>query len=244
MNIEAYIIAFNEAETIHLTVKHYQSFGAKVKIYDNYSTDNTVDICKSLGCEVESFGIKGELNDAHYLRIKNRCWKGSQANWVIVCDADEILWHPSNNLGEVLRIATMYGRTIFKTSGFNVYSNAMPVNDFLEIQTGIHDENYSKSVIFDPKKIRDISYQYGCHKAVPCGILNYSEVVLPLFHYRAIGGPDRIVQRHALYRSRMGELNKRLKLGIHYNYPDERRVKEWHEYYERSSTYLPAGISI
>jgi glycosyltransferase involved in cell wall biosynthesis len=238
MNIEAYIIAFNEAETIHLTINHYQNLGAKIKIFDNYSTDNTVEIARSMGCDVESFGIKGQLNDAHYLKIKNRCWKGSQADWVIVCDADEIL----DILMSDLMISKAAGHTIFRTHGFNVYSHDMPVNDFFDIQTGVNDDNYSKLVIFDPKQISDMMYQYGCHAAQPCGRVVISDIEPTLFHYRAIGGPDRMVKRHALYRSRLSDLNKSLGLGIHYSYTDERRVKEWHEYYERSVTYSQGGI--
>jgi glycosyltransferase involved in cell wall biosynthesis len=238
MNIEAYIIAFNEAETIHLTINHYQNLGAKIKIFDNYSTDKTVEITKSMGCEVESFGVKGQLNDAHYLKIKNRCWKGSQADWVIVCDADEILYVSPIRLHK----AKDSGFTIFNTIGFNVYSHDMPKDRYSDITTCIPDENYSKLVIFDPKRITDMMYQYGCHRASPCGQVVYSNDVLSLYHYRAIGGPDRMVKRHALYRSRLSDLNKTLGLGIHYTYKDERRVKEWHEYYERSVTYSQGGI--
>lgn len=240
MKIEVYIIAFNEEETIRLTIKHYQSLGATVKIFDNYSTDNTAQIARSMGCEVESFGLKGQLNDAHYRKVKNRCWKGSQADWVIVCDADEILW--SENILYKLQEAKDHGETIFKTNGFNVYSKQMPVDSYFEITTGLPDESYSKLVIFDPKKVTDISYEYGCHRAYPSGEVIFSQNELTLFHYRAIGGPDRMVKRHALYRARMSELNKSLKLGIHYNYTDERRVREWNEYYERSRTYSRDGI--
>ena len=238
MKIEAYIIAFNESETIHLTIKHYKKLGAIVKIFDNYSTDNTVEICKSMGCEVESFGIKGELNDSQYRKLKNYKWKESQADWVIVCDADEIL----DVSLDTLELTTKSGNTIFKTNGYNAYSNDMPVENFEEIKTFIPDNNYSKLIIFDPKAITDMMYEFGCHKANPCGKVVYSDVELSLFHYRAIGGADRMAKRHALYRSRMGEFNKRLNLGSHYLYDDERRIKEWHESYEKSVIYSQGGF--
>lgn len=238
MNIQVYAIAFNEAETIHLFIKHYQGIGAKVKIFDNYSDDGTPDICRELGCDIENFGIKGELNDAHYLKIKNRCWRGSQADWVIICDADEILYVTP----ETLQDATESKATIFQTKGYNVYSHSMPVNSYREIQTYVPDENYSKLVIFDPKKIADMSYQYGCHKATPVGDVNFYPAPLRMFHYRAIGGPERLVKRHAMYRKRMSEFNKLLKLGFHYNHSDEQRIKEWHEYYEACVKYSQGGI--
>lgn len=227
-NIETYIIAFNEAETIHLTIKHYQAF-SKVILFDNFSDDNTREIAEEMGAEVRLFGRKGELNDAEYLKVKNRAWKGSKADFVIIVDADEILQEPKDFSG-----------TIWKTRGFNIYSHDMPKESFSEIQTGLWDESYSKSVIFSPK-LTDINFSYGCHKSDPKGDVRYSHEVLTLFHYRAIGGPERMVKRHEMYRKRMSYLNKTLGLGSHYLYDDNRRRKEWREYYERSVEYSRAG---
>ena len=220
-NIETYIVAWNEAETIRFTLKHYLAF-SKVVLYDNFSDDGTDRIAEEMGAKVIKFGRRGELNDAEYLKVKNRCWKKSQADFVIIVDADEILEPPTET-----------DCTIFKTQGFNIYSQEMPQESFFEILTGIPDENYSKSVIFSPKHITDINYHYGAHSCSPVGDVRYSNEVLTLFHYRAIGGPDRMVKRHAQYRKRMGYLNKKLGLGSHYNYDDERRIKEWFEYYFR-----------
>jgi hypothetical protein len=191
-----------------------------------------------MGCEVELFGIHGELNDAHYRKIKNYKWKGSQADWVIVCDADEILDISMAHLIEAKEL----GNTIFKTHGFNVYSHDMPKDDYFEILTGVPDPSYSKLVIFDPKRITDMMYDFGCHASNPCGAVVYSDCEPTLFHYRAIGGPNRMVKRHAMYRSRMSDLNKRLNLGSHYNYSDERRVREWNECLEKSTIYSQDGI--
>lgn len=226
--IETYIIAWNESDIIRLTIKHYQAF-SKVILYDNFSDDNTREIAQEMGCEVRLFGRKGELNDAEYLKVKNRAWKGSKADFVIMVDADEILQEPTDFSG-----------TIWKTRGFNVYSYDVPRESFSEIQTGFWDDNYSKSVIFSPK-LTDINFTYGAHKSDPKGDVRYSPEILTLFHYRAIGGPERMVKRHEMYRKRMSYLNKTLGLGSHYLYDDNRRRKEWKEYYERSVIYSQAG---
>jgi len=228
-DIETYLIAWNEAETIHLTIKHYQAF-SKVILYDNFSDDRTREIAEEMGCEVRLFGRKGELNDAEYLKVKNRAWKGSKADFVIIVDADEILQEPKDFTG-----------TIWKTKGFNIYSHDLPKETYSEIMTGHWDDNYSKTVIFSPKKVTDINFTYGAHRSDPKGEVIYSPEVLTLFHYRAIGGPERMVKRHAQYRKRMGYLNRTLGLGSHYLYDDNRRRKEWNEYYEKSFEYLQAG---
>lgn len=235
---EAYILNWQE-EFLHLTIKHYQQFCDRITIYDNYSTDGSDKRAKDMGCHVIKFGIPGQLSDAQYLRVKNHCWKNSTADWVIVCDADEILYH--KELKTILHHEKE--ASIFKTQGINIYSERLPEKSFFELSTGYRDDNYSKSVLFNPKKIRDIRYSYGAHKASPSGIVEYSREFLYLLHYRNIGGPEKLIERHALYRARMSEDNKRLGLGCHYLYDEERRIKEWHEHYANCTELSQLGIS-
>lgn len=227
-------------DTIHLTIKHYKQFCDKVILYDNFSTDRTREIAKGLGAEVRLFGEKGQLSDKWYLKIKNNCWKESEADWVIVCDADEILYAPM--IYDKIYEAKERGETIFVTYGWNVFSNDMPCETFLEIQTGFFDKNYSKTVIFNPKEIKEINFGYGCHESQPRGNVVWSRDTLTLFHYRNIGGSERLVERHRVYRKRLSALNKELKLGVHYNYPDERRRLEWAQQYEKSVEYSQGGL--
>jgi len=230
MNIETFVLAWNESELIRFTLKHYLSF-SKVTLYDNFSDDGTDKIAEEMGVEVIKFGRKGELNDAEYLKIKNHCWKKSKADLVIIVDCDEILEEPKDD-----------DCTIFKVQGFNIYSFSMPKEDYSEIRTGVYDDNYSKLCCFSPKFVTDINYSYGCHKANPKGNLFWSEKYLTLFHYRGIGGPERLVKRHRQYRNRMGYLNRQLGLGSHYMIDDNKRIAEWKEYFAKSATYSPDGF--
>ena len=226
MIVEAFILAWNESETIHLTIKHYQKFCDKITIYDHFSDDGTAEIAEQMGCFIKYFGVKGELDDKTYLNVKNTCYKRSTAKWVIVCDADEILWHP--NIKEILEGDC----TIFNTIGWDVFSNEMPVDDFLEIQTGQFTPNYCKKIIFNPAI--DIRFQYGCHVCVPEGHIKACSEPLTLFHYRNIGGYKRLSDRHETYRERLSKANIRYGLGIHYTYPEEQRKKEWYDKHAQS----------
>ena len=226
--IETFLISWNESDTIHLTIKHYLKFG-KVTLFDNFSNDGTPEIADKLGAYVQSFGRKGVLDDKEYLKIKNNCWKESKADYVIVCDSDEILQIDNKLIERELS----KGVTIFKTWGWNIFSNKMPKKDWAEINTGFHDPNFSKQIIFSPK-LRGINYVYGCHVCNPEGDLKYSNTVLPLFHYRNVGGVDRLIQRHKSYRRRMSDLNKRLRLGYHYLTEEKKKRKEWHDCFQNS----------
>lgn len=238
MTCEAYIIAWNEAELIGLTVAHYQQFCTKIIVFDNHSTDGTRDIATYMGAEVRLFGIPGVLDDKEYLRIKNFAWKGSKADWVIVVDCDEILWHPNiHKIYSPLWDAHSSGHSFFATQGWDVVSHHPAAFSITSQKTGYANDNYSKSVIFNPRMIREIGYVYGCHQAKPVGLIRYSPHLLMLFHYSNIGGPERLCRRHAAYRARLSENNKRWGLGIHYTYSDEQRIKEWNDKYEKSSVF-------
>lgn len=230
---EAHIIAFNEAGTIALTIKHYQAFCSRIVLWDNHSTDHTREIAKAMHCAVKTFGREGELSDRAYLDLKNSCWKKrhpgpDHRDWVIVVDADEILKEP---------MFYPKDKTIFKTHGWNVYSYQMPNEDWMEITTGHDDQNYAKTVIFNPSQITDINYHIGCHVSRPRGNVQWADEVLTLFHYRCVGGPERLVERHKLYRPRMSQENVQRKWGHHYMISDEERVKEWEEKYAKSRPF-------
>jgi len=229
--VESFIIAWNEEDTIGLTIDYYKRFGP-VNLFDNFSTDRTREIAEEHGAKVMLFGQQGILSDKAYLKVKNHCWKTSKADWVIVCDADEVLWHH-----ELEKVLNEEKGTIFNTYGWNVYSHEIP-GSWLDVTSGIHAPNFSKKIIFRPT-LQAINYEYGCHRCEPRGDVRYSDIILTVFHYRNVGGPQRLCNRHKIYRERMSPLNRELKLGHHYLQEDQRRIREWNEFYEKSKTYSP-----
>lgn len=226
MTCTCYFIGWNVSDTIHLTVNHYKQFCTRIVYCDNYSTDESRDIAWSMGCEVRLFGKDGSLDDSEYIKLKNNVWKNDPSDWVIIVDNDEILYHP--DLKFILKQEAVNGTTIFKTQGYNMFSNDVPRGSYLEITTGVRANNYSKLCIFNPKALTDILYVYGCHESHPAGRLTWGSVTLPLLHYMAIGGAERMIERHQLYAQRLSEINKRWGLGIEYTYSPESK-RQWFE---------------
>lgn len=243
--IEAHLINWNEEETIHLSILHYQKFCSRIIVWDNFSSDRSPEIAKSMGCTVKTFGKLGELSDRAYQELKNECWKKKhngedRRDWVIVCDADEVLY-PDELKFETFEAATNKGDSIFKTIGWNVFSHDMPRADWLDVDNGHFDDNYSKTVIFDPKRITDINFSIGAHASRPKGNVIWSDSTLYLFHYRNVGGPQRLVDRHNLYRPRMSKENIERNFGHHYLKSDEERIAEWESKYQKSKPFSLAG---
>lgn len=238
--VEVHLLAWNEADIARFVLSYYRQFCEKIVVHDNYSDDGTPDIARDMGAEVRQFGKTGEFCDRTNRDQKNACWRRSKADWCIVGDFDELLYCP--DLVCELEHAQRYGRTIFKTKGWDVFSHDMPKASLLELSNGFHNGNYSKSLIFNPQAIQDMRYGYGGHTAKPMGNVAYSARELVVLHYRNIGGPDRLVKRHAAYRPRLSQTNQRMGMGYHINFTDEKRKQEWYMHYDESvELLLPGG---
>lgn len=239
MKIECHVMAYNESETIHLTVRHYQKFCDKIILHDNFSDDNTREIAESIGCDVKLFGIKGVLDDREYTKLKNNCWKGSDADWVIVVDADEILQITKDGLRHLCNL----GFTLLKPFGWQVVSNEMPKEDWLDIRRGFKYHKYSKLCCFNPKEITEINYVHGCHEANPKGNLTMFEGYV-LYHYKKVGGVERMLERYKLYASRMSDWNIRWNAGEQYRREEQRLRKEWQQEYDGSVESFSHGTEL
>lgn len=219
MKIHCYFINFNDIFYLKFFHDHYSKFCERIVMYDQYSTDGSRQLALKLGIEVRNFGNVSTLNDQWYLDVKNHCWKecrGKGIDYVIVVDIDEFVRVPE-------RIAGTFPTVI----GYNMISETLPNNDIFEINTGQHSESYSKQAIFNPDAIKEINYVHGCHKHNAIGNLIRSNKECQLYHMRMIGGVERIIQRHAIYRQRMSEFNKVHKMGFHYQHSDNAKREEW-----------------
>lgn len=188
-------------------------------MYDNYSTDNSVELAKSFGMEVRSFGLPGILNDQHYLDVKNHCWKEQRnkgVDYVIVVDADEFI-------GPSIHLSCAFP----KVKGFNMISENLPIKSMSEINIGEPSESYSKRAIFSPDKIQEINFVHGCHRNNAIGETNDNYDTCLLYHFRCIGGFERLYNRHLEYQKRMSKFNRDNNMGHHYLVDRETKLKEW-----------------
>jgi hypothetical protein len=234
MKIESFLLCWNEIDIMPLVIRHYQKFCHKITIMDNHSTDGSAELAKSLGCEVIPFG--GQLfDDQANMDVKNNCWRDSDADFVICCDMDEILFSPrwlnhKCELPDKLKSISDYDKsTIFGTIGWQIMSDEMPKEDLLEITNGFEFKNYAKSIIFNPKAIREINYGPGAHECNPVGVVNWSPEYFYVLHYKHIGGVQRTIDRYKQYQPRMSNNNRKNGWGIHYNRTPASIRHEWNE---------------
>mgnify|MGYP003647409292 CR=1 FL=1 len=227
MIVDIHTFCWNEEIRLPYFLRHYYPICRNMYIYDNGSNDKSEDIASKYSRVVwdkSLYGL-GEINDITLREIKNTAWKKTSrdADWVVVCDIDEIVYHRVG-LQKYMERATDRGYTILRPHGYDMVSTAIPTHEGMfydddEFKYGVKHDNggrCDKQCIFSPKHIVDINYDFGAHYANPTGNVKVAyDVDLKLLHYKYLSR-DYIVDRHMVCAQRMSDINKRSGWGAHY----------------------------
>ncbi len=230
--IHYYTVTWNEEKILPFMLDHYKSFVDQFFVYDNYSTDSSTEVLlKHKNVKILKFDTGNSFNDLVHIKIKNRCWKKSRgkADYVIVCDADEFLFHP--NMEEFLLQSQKEKISFFNPIGYDMYSDSFPEHQrevliTTQVRNGVPDRNYNKSIIFDPHRIVEINYTAGAHFCYPWGIVRTKEDnQLLLLHYKNLG-VDYVLNRCNMYRHRLSDANMERSYGAQYLQEDQKITQE------------------
>ena len=220
--IYVYVVCYNEEFILPYFLKHYD-FATKIFIYDNCSSDNSVEIAlKDPRCEIIYFNSM--FDDNINKNIKNNAWKQhrDECDYCIVVDMDEFMWYPTlyTTLQKYKNKQIIF--PLFNVSGINVVSDKPNYNknDYLynQIDMGYFNKSYSKKTMFCPYYIYDMNYTDGSHECKP--IISYNirknPPMIYLLHYKYIGGIERLKKRQNEYSKRISTYNKENNKGCHY----------------------------
>jgi glycosyltransferase involved in cell wall biosynthesis len=224
--VDVFTMGWNEEKVLPHFIDHYKKFCRNVTFYNNCSTDNSVEICKSNGVEVINTGLD-EINEFKYCEIKQNSYKNSDADFVIVVDTDEFVYHP-----DIIILLENYknsGVTLPKTRGYTMSTNdGYPeVGQIInKIKRGIPSINYAKRCIFNPKL--DIKWAVGCHKLISVDgkVKESDQEDLSVLHYKFIDRQE-IHSKKLAYSRRMSEQNKTYGFATHYNNYDYNETEKW-----------------
>jgi hypothetical protein len=219
MIIHAHILAFNEEKILPFTLDYYSNLCEKIFIYDNMSTDGSDEIyTRYPKVTVIKWDSNNEINEMNYVNIKSNGYKqySRDADWVIVCDCDEILYH--SKLLDKLTYYKENGITVPKVNGHDMVSETFPEYDGGLITTKVKTGSevyapFCKNIIFNPKL--NVEFGIGGH-SFKCDNATFSvSPELKLLHYKFLG----VEYVETIYKARMerlSEFNKEHKFGEHY----------------------------
>ena len=215
-------MGYNEEKIIPYILDYYEPIARNIFFLDNCSTDASKDIFEARGHTVIPTGIN-ELNDLKNLKVKHECFKGSDADFVIVSDMDEIAYHP--DLLGLLKKYKDEGVTFPRVRGYTMVSKiGYPNGKITNVKTGILAKNYAKQIIFNPRI--HINWSVGQHVAHSLNATQSEMEDIAILHYKFMD-KDEIHKRKQMYAERLSFDNKKFNLGIHYETYDYEETEKW-----------------
>jgi glycosyltransferase involved in cell wall biosynthesis len=204
MTIDVFSLCYNEEIILPYFLKHYKKFVRNITIYDNMSTDNSVNIMNEYGVNVIPYDTQGKLEESAFLNIKNNSWKESDADWVIVCDTDELIYHEN-----IIEVLTNTHANHIITEGYEMVSETLPTTEgqiYEELKFGYSKPDYSKACLFKPSEVTNINFGPGCHFSSPTGpnIISIHDSGIKLLHYKYLNR-EVLIKKYDHYRVRQSE---------------------------------------
>ena len=226
--VHVHVCTHNEEPMIRHFINHYQQFtkNENIFVHDQHSTDNTVEIAKSLGCTVNTWG-GDSIDDDDLLNQKHQSYYSStNCDFVIIVDCDEFVMH--SNLLDNLNRCKRNGIKVPRMTGHNMfYENFDYINDdisFVKYGEGNNAAN-AKSCIIKSNEI--IQYAIGCHQLYsPIQEYYEDDEIIKFCHMKWLNF-DYIVNRQHYFYSRLSKKNKEMQWGIHYTWD----TQKWFNYY-------------
>ncbi len=240
--IHYYAVCWNEEDIIPFVFKYYDTFVDYYYIYDNGSTDNTIKLLQNRkNVTIIPFDTNSEFNVIENQRIKNDCWKQSRgkADWVIVCDMDEFLYHPEGIINLLIKNKSRY--SIYKPKGFEMCSEHYPQKEMSileQVHYGYESSWYNKQILFNPYKITEIDYEPGFHSANPKGIVKYcNDSDLKLLHYKKLSA-KYLIKRYTALKQRYNKENINKGMGNHYQHDIQKIIDDYRKELQKSQKVL------
>lgn len=177
LNIDIFLVIRNQADMLKYFLEHYTTNlpGCRITVFDNNSSDRTIQVALSKGCVIHHFP---KYTEEELQEFKNNIWKGSKADWVIVCDADELFQITMEDL-----LVLPSEVNALKSEGYQMISPSKEIIPYRDLTHGYRLDRYDKLFMFKPT-LKEVNYTIGAHECSPTPDPIYGEKTYKMFHYK------------------------------------------------------------
>lgn len=226
MDVQIYLFCYNESVIIRQTIEHYKRLLPKcvITILDNKSNDGCINIARQLGCKIQPFETRGQMNDIIHTTMRNEFWKRYINKWIIFADMDEWLYINENELFN----EDINGTTILQVKGYNIFGDSKTADcsdiDLHRLTGARKAGGHNKKICFKAGPIKTMNYSSGAHTCNPVGDVKWSETEYIMVHMDYLGLPYKL-HKQANRFARSHE-NRKNGYGIHYEVPAEEYINQ------------------
>jgi hypothetical protein len=230
--VAVFTLTRNEEAILPFFLKHYGEFADEIIIYDNDSTDRTVEIATAWPrTRVCRYSTGGATDDIKHRDLKNTIWKTVVPGWKIVVDCDEFIWgvNAQGKLNVREQLGHYSAKNVFVPllESWEMVSNVDPVYDGSKhiwelIRYGARDgimRVYDKRAVFKAPPVVSMGFTTGAHRTNIAFVANvnhtrfvetaYGGLKLLHFKYTSLAKVQRRCQATPLSQS-----NLRNQLGM------------------------------
>ena len=229
--IDLFCLCWNDARMLPYFFRHYDSIVDRYFVYDNGSTDGSLALLENHGrVEITHFDVTGDSFVEEECRLGDTIWRNSDADWVIITDIDEHIYHP--HLTGYLERCADQGVTAIQSIGYEMVSDSFPTEELplCEIVTiGTRSTGHDRLCIFNPRELTATNFEPGRHKAAPTGRVvwpPYPQVLL--LHYKQLG-VDYPIARSAELRRGLRPRDLTKGWAFHYSWNAVEIAAYWQE---------------
>ncbi len=247
MPIHLYTSCWNEERIIPFFLRHYEPLVDRMIVYDDASTDRTVELLRaSPKVEVRPLERGDESFIAAHLTLFETCWKESrgQVDWVCLVDMDEFLFHPEWH--HYLATQKETGVTLIQALGYDMTTEHFPPADAAlatYLTSGQRDLHFDKTPLFNPDAIEQINHVAGRHRCAPVGrVVMPAQYRMQLRHYKNLGLEYLLALTHAL-ATRVNEDDRARGWSGHYLRDDDSIRAHFQEQLRQAAPVLSPPLS-
>jgi hypothetical protein len=231
IRVHLYALCWNEAPMLPFFFRHYDTIVDRYFIFDHGSTDGSLVLLKQHPkVSLNHFRFDGPSFVEAARKFYNECWKASrgQADWILVCNIDEHLYHP--DLRAYLSHCSREGISLIVPEGYQMISETFPTGDqplFQQVRMGVRFTKMDKPELFAPGLIQETKFSVGRHSAKPKGrVRQPPKVQVKLLHYKYLG-LDYLVSRLKELAQGLGEKDIARGWGHKYLWQDQEKAEEF-----------------